>query len=75
MNELTVTTRPCDTPGCSNPVPHPGHRYCSDCIGTVLRTARPPELLPTWRRRIEDPAGTGATMGLNGKDLTGAVAA
>lgn len=32
-------------------------------------------LLPSWRRRIVDPEGQGATLGLNGKDLTGWVAA
>lgn len=74
MIDGTVTTRLCNTPGCNRQTPHATHAYCSDCIGTVLRTGRGPEL-PAWRRRIEDPAGTGATMGLNGKDLTGAIAA
>jgi hypothetical protein len=31
--------------------------------------------LPAWRRRAIDPAAEGATLGISGKDLTGARAA
>jgi hypothetical protein len=69
-----TTTRICNTPGCGRSCPSSEHAYCSDCVGTVLRTSRPPAG-PSWRRRIEDPEREGATMCLAGKDLTGALAA
>lgn len=69
-----TNTRICNTPGCGRSCPSNEHAYCSDCVGTVLRTGRPP-VIPSWRRRIEDPEGEGATMGLQGKDLTGSVRA
>ena len=67
-----TSTRICNTPGCGRGCPSTDHAYCDSCIGTVLRTSRPPAI-PAWRRRIEDPEGTGATMSLAGKDLTGQI--
>jgi len=61
-------TRTCATPGCGRQTPHETHRYCNDCIGTVLRTGRPPVIeragpfTPEWRKRAQ------------AKDLTGAAA-
>lgn len=49
------TTRICNTPGCGRTCPSLEHAYCRDCIGTVLRTGRPPVLPfePTWVRRAK----------------------
>ena len=44
----------CKTPNCGRAVPWTGHGFCSDCIGTVLRTGQPPVLpfVPEWRKRL-----------------------
>ncbi len=50
-------TRICNTPGCGRATPSSEHGYCRDCIGTVLRTGRPPELSsfePQWVRRARE---------------------
>ncbi len=44
----------CATPNCARAVPWSSHRFCSDCIGVVLRTGRPPLLPvpPAWLKRL-----------------------
>ena len=59
---MTPAARTCNTPGCGRTTPHPEHAYCSDCIGTVLRTGHPPVIErafePEWLRRSrERPQG------------------
>lgn len=51
---LPPVTRICNTPGCGRSCPSREHAYCSDCIGTVLRTGRPPIIerrVPEWVAR------------------------
>jgi hypothetical protein len=47
----------CATPNCGRAVPWSGHRFCSDCIGTVLRTGQPPVLplkfVPRWLANLQ----------------------
>lgn len=64
-----MTERLCATPGCGRALPYPDQRFCRDCVGTVLRTSRPP-VVPAWRRRIEDPEATGNTMNRLDRDET-----
>jgi len=67
-----ATTRICATPGCGRACPSVEHRYCSDCIGFVLRTGQEPIIErafePEWLRRARL-----SPQGLR-KDLTEAVA-
>ena len=48
-------TRTCNTPNCGRATPSTELGYCRDCIGTVLRTGRPPEVAfePLWVRRAK----------------------
>ena len=48
---IRLTPATCATDNCGRAVPFDGHRFCRDCIGTVLRTGHPPVLVePTLVR-------------------------
>lgn len=49
-----------------------GNRLDRQDDGTFVPRVAP---RPRWLRRADDPEAEGATMGLLGKDLTGAIAA
>jgi len=40
-------THPCKTRNCKRDRAGEGHAYCEDCFAVVLRTGRPPEIVPT----------------------------
>lgn len=46
----------CKTPNCGRAVPWTGHGFCTDCVGTVLRTGRAPVIprQPAWIKRMQE---------------------
>ena len=44
--------KPCATANCPEAVDYADQRFCSTCAGVLLRTGRPPELLPAPRQPV-----------------------